>query len=150
MRIRKASLGFVLGASLLIGCGASQENEAVSMKQPALKSQAAEVQTAAETTVIGITKSGVKDRPEATRVIFMLDKKASYSTSRENNQLIVNVFNAQMKSSLKELEVQDQLVKAIVTKQVGNSVKGVIESSRNSLGDHRRRVRRVCPKKREV
>ncbi len=97
------------------------------MKQPALKSQAAEVQTAAETTVIGITKSGVKDRPEATRVIFMLDKKASYSTSRENNQLIVNVFNAQMRSSLKELEVQDPLVKEIVTKQVGNSVKGVIE-----------------------
>ena len=41
--------------------------------------------------------------------------------------MIVNVFNAQMTSSMKQLEVRDPVVKSIVAKQVGSSVKSVIE-----------------------
>jgi len=56
-----------------------------------------------------------------------LDKKASYSTSREGNRLIVNVFSAKMKSSIKQIEVRDPVIKSITAKQVGNSVKSVVE-----------------------
>ncbi len=110
------------------GCGTPLKDKEVSVKstsksqQPIVKTQMSSMAMVNE-----ITREAVPEKPGVTRVIMTLDKKASYSTSREGNQLIVNVFSATMKPSMKQLEVRDPVVKSITAKQVGNSVKSIIE-----------------------
>ncbi len=89
--------------------------------------QSRDSQKSSIATVMGMTQSPVKDKPGVTRITLTLDREASFSTSREGNQLIVNVFNAQMASSLTPVKVDDPVVKGMMAKQTGNSVKGMID-----------------------
>lgn len=129
MKIVKMCFILILGLGILSGCGSVLKEKEVSGTSMSVKSQrqTVNVGTPAVSMVTNITRESVKDKPGVTRVVITLDKKATYSTSREGSQLIVNVFNAKMTSSLKQLEVRDPIVKSIMTKQVGNSVKGVID-----------------------
>ena len=129
----KICLLVFVGLFILSGCGMSKESE-VSVKSVSSKPQpivAAKGQEVA--TVTDIAKSSVQGKPEVSRVVITLDKKVSYSTSRQGNQLIINIFSARMKSSLKELEFTDPVIKAIVAKQVGNSVKGVVDLTTSDI-----------------
>ena len=129
MRITKICVIGVLGASLVSGCGASSSKEATAVKSMATKSPQpiVETKTPAMATVMDITKTALPEKPEVARVVIALDKKASYSTSREGNQLIIEVFGAKMKSSITQLDVRDPVIKSITAKQIGTSVKSVIE-----------------------
>lgn len=111
------------------GCATPSKNETASVKNVPNTSQqpGGGVSSPAVAMVMDIQKQSLPDKPEVTRVVLALDKKVSYSTSREGNQLIINVFSAKMKSSLAQLDIQDPVIKTITTKQVGNSVKSVIE-----------------------
>jgi polysaccharide export outer membrane protein len=125
MRILKTLLVCIVGLFVLSGCGAPSKDQEVSARSMVAKPQQQAISAMA--TVTAVTKEAVADKPGVARVVMMLDKQAQYSTSREGNQLIVNVFNAKMKSSIKQLEVRDPVVKLITTKQIGNSVKGVVD-----------------------
>jgi polysaccharide export outer membrane protein len=129
MRIIKIYLVCILGLYGLLGCGGPSNEKEISVKGVSTKPQQSVVETKTPSiaTVATITREAVPEKPGVTRVIMLLDKQAQYSTSREGNSLIVNVFNAKMKSSIKQLEVQDPVIKSITAKQVGNSVKGIIE-----------------------
>jgi polysaccharide biosynthesis/export protein len=127
MRGRMTILIVLCSVTLLAGCGASPK-EGVSVQSMTPGSPPLiETQSGATAMVTDILKKTAPDKPEVSRVVLTLDQKASYSTSREGNRLIVNVFNAKMKSSLQELVVQDPVVKSISTRQVGNSVRSVVE-----------------------
>lgn len=128
-RIIQSGLRGLLVLSILSGCSQSPKSDEVSVKNLPMKPQtvAGITQQDALATVTDIQKTAVAEKPEASRVIMTLNKKASYATSRQGNQLVINIFGAQMTSSLKQLELSDPLVKSVVAKQVGNSVKGVIE-----------------------
>lgn len=119
-------LGLIIGVLVLAGCGASSQ-DAMSVQSMGAETPMVETQSGSTAMVTDILKKTIPDKPDVSRVVISLDQKASYSTSREGNRLIVNVFNAKMKSSIQELDVQDPVVKTITTKQVGNSVKSVIE-----------------------
>lgn len=128
-RIIRIGLNGLLVLGVLSGCGPSAKDAEVSVKDLPMKPQSvvSTTQPDALATVTDIQKSDVAEKPEARRVLLTLDKKASYATSRQGNQLVINIFGAQMTASLKQLEVSDPLIKSVVAKQVGNSVKGVIE-----------------------
>lgn len=126
MRGIKTCVVVLFGVFLLVGCGASPNNE-MSLQTVSSNTSMVETQSGSTAMVTDILKKAVPDKPDVSRVVLTLDRKASYSTSREGNRLIVNVFNAAMKSSIQQLEVQDPVVKSITTKQVGNSVKSVVE-----------------------
>ncbi len=116
----------LFGVLLLAGCGASPK-DGMSVQSMSSDTPMVETQSGSTAMVTDILKKAIPDKPDVSRVVLTLDQKASYSTSREGNRLIVNVFNAKMKSSIQQLEVQDPVVKSITTKQVGNSVKSVVE-----------------------
>jgi polysaccharide export outer membrane protein len=118
----------ILGVYLLSGCGTPSTSKDVSVKS-AEDSQSLIVKskTSSIALVTDITKKSVPEKPGVTRVMMTLDRKASYATSREGNRLIVNVFSAKMKSSIKQIEVRDPVIKSITAKQVGNSVKSIVE-----------------------
>ncbi len=126
MRGIKTCIVVLFGVFLLVGCGASPNNE-MSVQSVSSNTSMVETQSTSTAMVTDILKKAVPDKPDVSRVVLTLDRKASYSTSREGNRLIVNVFNATMKSSIQQLEVQDPVVMSITTKQVGNSVKSVVE-----------------------
>ncbi|PIE33738.1 hypothetical protein CSA56_10455 [candidate division KSB3 bacterium] len=128
MKLLKLCCVFILGVFVLVGCGSISLEDGVSEQSIASEGQDSKGGTpSSATTIVGVSKKSVKDKPGVTRVVLSLNKKASYATSREGNQLIVNVFNAQMTASMKQLEVRDPVVKSIVAKQVGSSVKNIIE-----------------------
>ena len=115
---------------LLAGCGGTPAEKDVSVKgvsqtaagQPKITKKESAIAVLEE-----ITKAS-PDKPGVTRVVMTLDQKASYSTSREGDRLIINIFNARMKSSIKELEVRDDPVVASITAtQIGNSVKSIVK-----------------------
>ncbi len=129
MKIIRIGFVIILGLSVFAGCGTLSKEKELSKKPMSMESQRQTVGVgiASVSRLTNISREAVKDKPGVTRVVLTLDKKASYSTSREGSHLIVNVFNAKMPSSLKELEVRDPVVKSIVAKQVGNSVKSIID-----------------------
>jgi polysaccharide export outer membrane protein len=129
MRITKICVICILGIYLLSGCGAPSTSKDVSVKSASTDSQPLIVKskTSSIALVTDITKESVPEKPGVTRVVMTLDRKASYATSREGNRLIVNVFSAKMKSSIKQIEVRDPVIKSITAKQVGNSVKSIVE-----------------------
>ena len=129
MKIAKAFSVVLLLVYLLSGCGSPATDSDVSVQSVSVEkqTQAAVTKGSSAAMITDISKRAVKEKPGVTRVVIALDKKASYATSREGSQLIVNVFNAQMKSSLKQIEVQDPVVKSIVARQQGSSVKNIIE-----------------------
>ena len=127
MKIAKACCVILLLAYVLSGCGSPASDSEMSVQSVSIETQSGAAMESSVATITDISKRAVKEKPGVTRVVIALDKKASYATSRENNQLIVSVFNAQMESSLKQLEVQDPVVKSIVARQQGSSVKNVIE-----------------------
>ena len=102
MRGIKLYVILLIGALAFAGCSASSKDE-VSMQNAAVTATQSMVETKSSTMamVTDIRKDPVPDKPEVSRIVLTLDKKASYSTSREGGRLIVNIFNAQMKSSIK-------------------------------------------------
>lgn len=119
---------FIVELYVLTGCGASSKEQEVSIKTVTTQSQQNQgTMTTMASLVTDITRETVKEKPGVTRVVIALSQKASYATSRDGNQLIINIFNAQMGSSIKQVDVQDPIVKSIIARQVGNSVKGMIE-----------------------
>ena len=129
MKIAKACCVILLLVYVLSGCGSPATDSEMSVQSVSIGTQAQSDagKEPSAATITDISKRAVKEKPGVTRVVITLDKKASYATSREGNQLIVNVFNAQMKSALKQLDVQDPVVKSIVARQQGSSVKNTIE-----------------------
>jgi len=126
MRGIKICIVLLLSVLVVAGCAPSSKDD-MSVQSVSSKVPMVETQSSSIAMVTDILKKPIPDKPDVSRVVLMLDRKASYSTSREGNRLIVNVFNAKMKSSIKQLEVQDPVIKSITTKQVGNSVKSVVE-----------------------
>nr|MBD3325756.1 hypothetical protein [candidate division KSB3 bacterium] len=128
MKIFSIGLICVFVVVSLAGCGVLSRDEDMAVQRTsAPRVQSMEGGTASEARVLDIATEAVPDKAGVTRVVVTLDKKTSYSTSREGSQLILTMFNATMASSLKQLEVKDPVVKSVVAKQVGNSVKGTIE-----------------------
>lgn len=129
MRITKICVICLLGVYGLAGCGTSLKTKESSVQSTSTESQPLLVKTKTPSiaTVTDIIRETVPEKPGVTRVVMTLDKKASYATSREGNRLIVNVFSAKMKSSIKQIEVRDPVISSITAKQVGNSVKSVVE-----------------------
>ena len=103
MKIVRKCLIVFFGLYFLSGCGTPSKDDEISVKNMSMKpqQQTVSVDQTSIATVMNISKSSVQGKPGVTRVIIALDKKASYSTSREGNELVVNVFNAKMESSLK-------------------------------------------------
>lgn len=126
MRGIKTCVVLLLGVVVLAGCAPSPDDE-MSIQSVSSNAPMVETQSSSMAMVTDILKKPIPDKPDVSRVVLTLDQKASYSTSREGNRLIVNVFNAKMKSSIQQLEVQDPVINSITTKQVGNSVKSVVE-----------------------
>ena len=127
-RIMQIGLIVVIALGILTGCSQSSKESEVSVKTVPMKPQTVSMgKDDSLAMVTNITKDIVAEKPGVSRVILTLSKKASYATSRQGNQLIINVFGAQMTSSLKQLEVSDPIITSVVAKQVGNSVKGIIE-----------------------
>ncbi len=114
---------------MMSGCGnpATESEVSIENMSSTQQVQASDSQKSSIAMVTGMTQSPVKDKPGVTRVTLTLDREASFSTSREGNQLIVNVFNAQMASSMTPVTAEDPVVKGMVAKQTGNSVKAMIE-----------------------
>ena len=114
---------------MMSGCGnpATESEVSIEKMSSTQQVQASDSQKSSIAMVTGMTQSPVKDKPGVTRVTLTLDREASFSTSREGNQLIVNVFNAQMASSMTPVTAEDPVVKGMVAKQTGNSVKAMIE-----------------------
>ncbi|MCP4403873.1 MAG: hypothetical protein GY801_42025 [bacterium] len=129
MKIAKACCVIFLLVYVLSGCGSPAGDSDVSVQSVPVEkqTQSGALEKSSAATITAISKRTVKEKPGVTRVVITLDKKASYATSREGNQLVVNVFNAQMKSFLKQLDVQDPVVKSIVARQQGSSVKSIID-----------------------
>lgn len=129
MKIMKFYGWMAVGVLMMSGCGNPATESDVSMEKMSStqQAQASDSQKSSIAMVTGMTQSPVKDKPGVTRVTLMLDREASFSTSREGNQLIVNVFNAQMASSVAPVTAEDPVVKGMVAKQTGNSVKAMIE-----------------------
>ena len=126
-RIMQIGLIVVIALSILTGCSQSSKESEVSVKTVPMKPQTVSIgKDDSLAMVTNITKSMVAEKPGVSRVILTLSKKASYATSRQGNQLIINIFGAQMTSSLKQLEVSDPIITSVVAKQVGNSVKGLL------------------------
>lgn len=114
---------------MMSGCGnpATESEVSIEKMSSTQQVQASDSQKSSIAMVTGMTQSPVKDKPGVTRVTLTLDREASFSTSREGNQLIVNVFNAQMASSVTPVTAEDPVVKGMAAKQTGNSVKAMIE-----------------------
>ncbi|GAK53622.1 GumA protein [Candidatus Moduliflexus flocculans] len=131
MKMMKFYGWITVGLLMVSGCGNPATESDVSMGKTAaaskVQTQGSDAQKSSFATVMGMTQSPVKDKPGVTRVTLTLDREASFSTSREGNQLLVNVFNAQAASSLTPANVDDPVVKAISAKQTGSSVKAIIE-----------------------
>jgi len=130
MKMMKCYGWMTIGLLIMSGCGNPATESEVSLEKKTASNQQIQNNDAPKTsiaTVMGMTQAPVKDKPGVTRVTLTLDREASFSTSREGNQLIVNVFNAQMAASLTPVKVDDPVVKGMMAKQAGNSVKGMIE-----------------------
>ena len=128
MRMKRVRGWMVVGGALIMaGCGSSASKSEVSLSKNAPKIQSGSAQQAGTTTLVEMTSGAVKEKPGVTRVVLTLDGDASFSTSREGNQLIVNVFNAKLNSSVQPVSVNDTVVKTLTAKEAGNSVKGMIE-----------------------
>ena len=128
MRGMKLCVVLLIGALALAGCSAPSKDE-VSVQNVVSTSTQSMVETpsSAAAMVTDIQKKPVPEKPDVSRIVLTLDKKASYSTSREGNRLIINIFNAKMKSSIKQLDVKDPVITSIMTTQIGNGVKSVVE-----------------------
>ena len=129
MKIMKFYGWMTVGVLMMSGCGnpATESEVSIEKASSTQQAQASDSQKSSIAMVTGMTQSPVKDKPGVTRVTLTLDREASFSTSREGNQLIVNVFNAQMASSVAPVTAEDPVVKGMVAKQTGNSVKAMIE-----------------------
>lgn len=127
-RIIQIGLMVIVAGWLLTGCGQSSKESEVSVKTLSMQPQTVSTEKDDSLAIVtDLTKSMVAEKPGVSRVILTLSKKASYATSRQGNQLIINVFGAQMTSSLKQLELSDPIITSVTAKQVGNSVKGIVE-----------------------
>ncbi len=128
MKMKRFCRWIVVGGVLIIaGCGSPASKNEVSLSKNAPKIQSGSAQQSGTTTLVEMTSGAVKEKPGVTRVVLTLDGDASFSTSREGNQLIVNVFNAKLNSSVQTVSVNDTVVRMLTAKEVGNSVKGMIE-----------------------
>ena len=127
MRGIKLCVILLIGALAFAGCSASSKDEVSVQSAAATATQSmVETKSSAVAMVTDIQKKPVPEKPEVSRIVLTLDKKASYSTSREGGRLIINIFNAEMKSSIKQLDVKDPVISSITTTQIGNSVKSVV------------------------
>ncbi|PID58238.1 hypothetical protein CSB45_03995 [candidate division KSB3 bacterium] len=122
MKIAKTCCVILFLMYVLSGCGSPSSDSELSVQSMSVGKQGQ------RTSVATITDMSIREKPgRVTRVLITLDKKAPYATSREGDQLIVSVFNARLNSSLKQLELQNPVVKSVVSQQKGNDVKNIIK-----------------------
>ncbi len=123
MKRKRCYVGVMLVLYMLSGCGTVPKEKAAPKPPRAVMSE----KSGDVATVTDISRESVKEKPDVTRVVIKLDQKANYSTLRNGNQLVVNIHGAKMESSLKQFDVRDPIIQSVTAKQVGNTVKSVIE-----------------------
>ncbi len=117
--------------AILLGCGTVPKEDTAMKSQQTLSRDSSSLAL-----VTDITKGIVTGKIGVTRVVIALNEKAKYSTLRNGNQLIVNIHGAKMRSSLKQLEVRDPVIKSVTAKQVGNTVKSVVDLVNQDIAYH--------------